>query len=336
MKPVASSSASWISLMSSLVVVVVVVVLPFITLECSAEHPQMITGNINVTTFVGDTITLPCEVENLGRHHVNWLKIGAGGVPSTLTVGYHQFSRNMRYRVARLRSNNQEQNHPHERRRIESWNFEIRKVQPTDQGLYQCYIKLNSKHKISAQVRLIVRSASEKVKNDDQQLQQQQQSRSSHSAQKEYVVINGEMEKVNMPPNSWIKLRCNATGSLLRRSSSNDNHHHQQKQLGYHSYDLHWYKDGKLIEQDSRRLKKWVSSYDNSNYMELELYAVEPDDSGMYQCKRDNTILRNIALNVGYGNGAGRMMASTTNFTRSLLFGLQLIFFSSYLTFSTL
>ena len=59
-----------------------------------------------------------------------------------------------------------------------------------------------------------------------------------------------------------------------------------------------FHSDGKLIEQDSRRLKKWVSSYDNSNYMELELYAVDPDDSGLYECKRDTTILKNVVLAV--------------------------------------
>jgi hypothetical protein len=97
-----------------------------------------------------------------------------------------------------------------------------------------------------------------------------------------------QVEKVNMQPNSWIKLRCNATGS----TQSNKN---GQK---VNSYDLHWYKDGKLIEQDSRRLKKWVSSYDNANYMELELYAVDNDDSGVYQCKRDKQILKDVILNV--------------------------------------
>lgn len=47
-----------------------------------------------------------------------------------------------------------------------------------------------------------------------------------------------------------------------------------------------------------RRLKKWVSSYDNSDYMELELYAVEPNDSGVYQCKKDKTILKNVFLQI--------------------------------------
>ena len=97
-----------------------------------------------------------------------------------------------------------------------------------------------------------------------------------------------------MQPNSWIKLRCNATG-LPQNSKSG------QK---VNSYDLHWYKDGKLIEQDSRRLKKWVSSYDNANYMELELYAVDNDDSGVYQCRRDKQILKDVVLNVLDNSGS--------------------------------
>jgi hypothetical protein len=32
--------------------------------------------------------------------------------------------------------------------------------------------------------------------------------------------------------------------------------------------------------------------------MELELYAVDPDDSGVYQCKRDKTVLKNVVLQV--------------------------------------
>ena len=41
---------------------------------------------------------------------------------------------------------------------IESWNFEIRKVTYDDHGLYECYIKLNSKQKLKANVYLIVKS----------------------------------------------------------------------------------------------------------------------------------------------------------------------------------
>ena len=117
------------------------------------EIPHMITGNLNLTTYIGDTVTLPCQVANLGNYHVNWLKI-QNDVPMTLTVGYQQFSRNMRYRVARVNTK-ETTNH---KNKIESWNFEIRKVNAEDQGLYECYVKLNSKHKIKSNVYLEVKS----------------------------------------------------------------------------------------------------------------------------------------------------------------------------------
>lgn len=153
------------------------------------EHedvPRVITGTVNVTAYVGDTTTLPCDVVNLGNHHVNWLKIERNS-PITLTVGYHQFSRNMRFRVARVHHHH----HNHHRKyqashesiavpsdsnnnnndeisslstttptpvRVESWNFEIRKVLPEDQGLYECYIKLNPRLKTKANIYLTVKS----------------------------------------------------------------------------------------------------------------------------------------------------------------------------------
>lgn len=106
----------------------------------------MITENLNVTAYIGETIHLPCQVANLGNRHVNWLRI-KNGIPLTLTVGNHQFSRNMRYRVVRIDDPEQ----------VESWNFEIRKVNYDDQGTYQCYIKLNHKEKIKANVNLVVK-----------------------------------------------------------------------------------------------------------------------------------------------------------------------------------
>jgi hypothetical protein len=32
--------------------------------------------------------------------------------------------------------------------------------------------------------------------------------------------------------------------------------------------------------------------------MELELYAVDPNDSGVYQCKRDAAVLKNVYLKI--------------------------------------
>ena len=112
----------------------------------------MLTDNVNITTYAGETITLPCELSSLGNYHVNWLKI-KDGLPLVLTVGYQQFSRNMRYRVARVYD---------EENNVESWNFKIRKVTLQDSGLYECYVKLNNRHKIRAQINLDVKSKSSK------------------------------------------------------------------------------------------------------------------------------------------------------------------------------
>jgi hypothetical protein len=120
-------------------------------IEHDQEQPHIITGNVNVTAYVGETATLPCEVANLGTLHVNWLKIDKNAMPITLTVGYHQFSRNMRFRVARIHTGDMP-------KKFESWNFEIRKVSPEDQGIYECYIKISSKHKTKANVYLTVKS----------------------------------------------------------------------------------------------------------------------------------------------------------------------------------
>ncbi len=128
-------------------------------------------------------------------------------------------------------------------------------------------------------------------------------------------LASNSIEKVKMSPNSWIKLRCNATSSLAPSSA----------QIRYKDSDLHWYKDGKLVQDDSRRLKKWVSSYDNSNYMELELYAIDPDDSGIYQCKRDNTVLKNVVLSVEDVNGA-RSFKCYTLIIHPLLLYIVLIY----------
>jgi hypothetical protein len=101
---------------------------------------------MNMTGYESETVVLPCEVENLAEHHVIWMKI-ENDVPLTLTVGYQQFSRNMRYRVVRTTDQNDSS-------AIESWNFEIRKAAKEDAGLYECFVKINSKHKVKATIHL--------------------------------------------------------------------------------------------------------------------------------------------------------------------------------------
>ena len=115
------------------------------------NHPKIINGNTNITTYEGDTTVLPCEIANLDKNHVIWFKIGKDRSPLMLTVGIEQFSRNMRYRVMRG-------NDPNDMNNVESWNFEIRKVNKEDEGLYQCHVKINQKHQIKIDVNLEVLS----------------------------------------------------------------------------------------------------------------------------------------------------------------------------------
>ncbi|CAF0705353.1 unnamed protein product [Brachionus calyciflorus] len=264
------------------------------------DSPKMITGNVNITAFSGETVTLPCEVINLGNHHVNWLRI-QNNIPQTLTVGYQQFSRNMRFRVARTHDSN-------EANRIESWNFEIRKVTLEDQGTYQCYIKLGPKHKIKANVNLIVTHHKEKNMPKKDTLT----AISDYYVRSERLSSNS-LEKIDVFPNSWIKLRCNATGLVSLATDKQ----------ARSSFELQWFKDGTPIEPDMRRLKKWVSSYDNSNYMELELYAVEPDDSGVYQCKKDKSVLKNVLIQVLENDSNSKSKCSIFN----LIYTFLLVFF---------
>jgi hypothetical protein len=114
----------------------------------------------------------------------------------------------------------------------------------------------------------------------------------SQNTRSERLSSNSIEEKIEIVPNSWIKLRCNASNVKLSPSSAASGSSSEVNS------ELQWFKDGQIIEQNMRRLKKWVASYDNSNYMELELIAVDSADSGNYQCKRDKTVLKNILLQV--------------------------------------
>ena len=170
--------------------------------------PRMLSTNINITTYAGETVKLPCELSDLGNYHVNWLKI-ENHFPQALTVGYQQFSRNMRYRVSRV--HDAETN-------IESWDFEIRRVNHEDQGMYECYVKLSPRHKLRAHVFLTVRDRRE----------------FTADPRSERLSSSSSMEKISIVPNNWIKLRCNASNPLFQSSSEQSNS------------DLQWFK-GSLV-----------------------------------------------------------------------------------------
>jgi hypothetical protein len=115
---------------------------------------------------------------------------------------------------------------PKNNNNVESWNFEIRKVSAEDQGLYECYIKLDSKHKIKANINLVVLSEKEKI--------------ATKNKPRFERLSSNSLEKITILPSSRIKLRCNDTGIVtLKKSTENTENFDSNINM---DNDLQWYK----------------------------------------------------------------------------------------------
>jgi hypothetical protein len=66
------------------------------------------------------------------------------------------------------------------------------------------------------------------------------------------------------------------------------------------NHECRIFSDGELIEKDTRRLKK--SSSSDANISELEIYSIDYTDSGVYQCRKNSRVLKNIYLQVSKSN----------------------------------
>lgn len=101
-------------------------------------------------------------------------------------------------------------------------------------------------------------------------------------------------ERIMLPQYTWIKLKCNASSF-----NANTGQYRSHTRNANSRNDIQWFKDGRPIEQDTRRMRK--SSGENINYVELEIYSIDVGDSGLYQCKRNSRIYKNIELIVSKG-----------------------------------
>jgi hypothetical protein len=81
------------------------------------------------TVKVGETLTVPCVIENRKHATVIW-QYSKNKIPETLTIGYFYYRKDYRIRVIANTSSEQEQ----------SWNLEIRKVKLEDEGYYLCKV----------------------------------------------------------------------------------------------------------------------------------------------------------------------------------------------------
>jgi hypothetical protein len=117
-----------------------------ITAVISNKFPRILTQTYNQTLNISDTAILTCHVENLGYHHVTWLKYD----PNTLTylpltVGEQVFYSDKRYFVSSYSTSHENS----------YWNLEISNVKSSDDGIYECKIS-NRRTSVSIKINLHV------------------------------------------------------------------------------------------------------------------------------------------------------------------------------------
>ncbi|CAM2710952.1 unnamed protein product [Rotaria socialis] len=117
-----------------------------IAVVISNKFPQILTQSYNQTLNISDTAILTCHVENLGYHHVTWLKYD----PTTttylpLTVSEHVFISDTRYFVSSYSTSSDSS----------YWNLEISNLKLSDEGIYECKIS-NRRASASIQINLQV------------------------------------------------------------------------------------------------------------------------------------------------------------------------------------
>ena len=108
--------------------------------------PQILTSPYNQTLKISDTAILTCHVNNLGNHHVTWLKYDSQTlIYLPLTVGEQVFYSDKRYSVSSY-STVEENSY---------WNLEISNLKSSDEGIYECKIS-NRRASVSIKIHLHV------------------------------------------------------------------------------------------------------------------------------------------------------------------------------------
>jgi hypothetical protein len=115
-----------------------------ITAVISNKFPRILTPTYNQTLNISETAILTCHVENLGHHHVTWLKYD----PNTLTylpltVDEQVFDSDKRYFVSSYSTSHENS----------YWNLEISNVKSSDDGIYECKIS-NRRASVSIKINL--------------------------------------------------------------------------------------------------------------------------------------------------------------------------------------
>ncbi len=78
---------------------------------------------------IGETVNLPCEIENRKDATVIW-QFSKSRIPETLTVGFLQYRQDYRIRIVTNLTLD----------KLQTWDLEIRKIRIDDEGYYICRV----------------------------------------------------------------------------------------------------------------------------------------------------------------------------------------------------
>lgn len=102
-----------------------------ITAVMSNRFPRILTSSYNQTLNISETAILTCQVNNLGHHHVTWLRYDPKALTYIpLTVDEQVFDPDRRYFVSSYSTSTDESH----------WNLEISNLKSSDEGFYECKI----------------------------------------------------------------------------------------------------------------------------------------------------------------------------------------------------
>ena len=171
-----------------------------ITAVHSTKFPRILTSPYNQTLNLSETAILTCYVQNLGHHHVTWLKYD----PNTstylpLTVGEQVFYSDKRYFVSSYSTSTQ---HSY-------WNLEISNIKQSDEGIYECKIS-NRRASVSIKISLQIQ-----------------------------IPMTIEPSRLYVEPGSFVELDCtiyNINTSSITWHFSSINHTYK---YNHHHYDIH-------------------------------------------------------------------------------------------------
>ena len=115
-----------------------------ITAVRSNKFPRILTQTYNQTLNISDTAVLTCYVQNLGHHHVTWLKYDPNtSIYLPLSVDEKVFYSDPRYSITSYSTSSE---HSY-------WNLEISNVKTSDDGIYECKIS-NRRASVSIKISL--------------------------------------------------------------------------------------------------------------------------------------------------------------------------------------